>query len=89
MIEKDIEIINKLGLHARATAKLVTLASGFKSDIRLVKGGKRVDAKNMMAVLLLGAGKGTVLSLAINGEDETGAMAAIEDIFRNRFGEAE
>lgn len=90
MIQTEISIINKLGLHARATAKLITLTSGFKCSIRLGKaGGKLVDAKNMMQVMLLGAGKGITLSLEIDGPDEAAALAAIQDLFNRRFDEAE
>lgn len=90
MIETEITVINKLGLHARATAKLVTLTSTFKSSIRIAKpGGRLVDAKNMMQVMLLGAGKGITLTLQIDGEDESSALAAIQDIFARRFDEAE
>lgn len=89
MIETDILVINKLGLHARATAKLVTLTSGFKSTIKLGKGARLIDAKNMMQVMLLGAGKGTPLKLVIEGEDEQAAHDAIQQLFFRRFDEAE
>ena len=89
MIDTEILVINKLGLHARATAKLVTLTSGFKSTIRLGKGARLIDAKNMMQVMLLGAGKGITLQLCIEGEDEAAALAAIQALFARRFDEAE
>ncbi|PTQ89432.1 HPr family phosphocarrier protein [Agitococcus lubricus] len=89
MITTDICIINKLGLHARATAKLVALASGFRSSIKLTKGSKTVDAKNMMGVLMLGAGKGTTLGLMIDGDDAEQAHQAIVDLFNRRFDEGE
>jgi phosphotransferase system HPr (HPr) family protein len=89
MIETEILVINKLGLHARATAKLVTLTSGFKSTIKLGKGARLIDAKNMMQVMLLGAGKGTPLKLVIEGEDEQAAHDAIQQLFQRRFDEAE
>ncbi len=89
MIETEILVINKLGLHARATAKLVTLTSGFKSTIKLGKGARLIDAKNMMQVMLLGAGKGTPLKLVIEGEDEHAAHDAIQQLFQRRFDEAE
>lgn len=90
MIDTEIAVINKLGLHARATAKLITLTSGFKSTIKLGKaGGRLVDGKNMMQVMLLGAGKGIVLKLQIEGDDEQAALTAIQDLFARRFDEAE
>ena len=90
MIDTTITVINKLGLHARASAKLITLASSFKSSIRLGKlGGRLVDAKNMMQVMLLGAGRGITLTLQIEGDDEQAALIAIRDLFARRFDEAE
>ena len=90
MIDTTITVINKLGLHARASAKLITLASSFKSSIRLGKlGGRLVDAKNMMQVMLLGAGRGITLTLQIEGDDEQAALNAIQDLFARRFDEAE
>ena len=90
MIDTTITVINKLGLHARASAKLITLASSFKSSIRLGKpGGRLVDAKNMMQVMLLGAGRGITLTLQIEGDDEQAALIAIQDLFARRFDEAE
>jgi len=87
MIDTDICIINKLGLHARATAKLIGLTSTFRSSIRLTKGSKTVDAKNMMGVLMLGAGKGTTLRLQIEGDDADEAYKAIVDLFNRYFDE--
>jgi phosphotransferase system HPr (HPr) family protein len=89
MIDTEICIINKLGLHARATAKLVTLTSSFRSTIRISKGTKTVDAKNMMGILMLGAGKGTTLRLMIEGDDAALAHRAIVDLFNRRFDEGE
>lgn len=89
MIDTEICIINKLGLHARATAKLIALTSSFRSSIRITKGAKTVDAKNMMGVLMLGAGKGTTLGLIIDGDDAETAHKAIVDLFNRRFDEAE
>lgn len=89
MINTEICIINKLGLHARATAKLVALASSFRSTIRLSKGSKVVDCKNMMGVLMLGAGKGVTLGLTIDGDDAEAAHKAIADLFNRRFDEGE
>ena len=67
MIQADICIINKLGLHARATAKLISLTSSFDCNIKISKGTKTIDGKNMMAVLMLGAGKGTTLNFSFEG----------------------
>lgn len=89
MIETEIEIINKLGLHARAAAKLVSVAAQFQSSIRVGRGEKLVDAKSIMALLMLGAGKGTVLRLVIDGGDEAAAHEAVLTLIRNRFDEAE
>lgn len=89
MIETDIDIINKLGLHARAAAKLVSTASQFSASIRLGKGERLIDAKSIMALLMLGAGKGTRLRLVVNGSDEAAAHAAVVALVNNRFDEAE
>jgi phosphotransferase system HPr (HPr) family protein len=89
MIQAEISVINKLGLHARATAKLITLTNSFVSSVKMSKAGKTVDAKNMMAVLMLGAGKGTVLNFSIEGDDEIQAKEAITDLFNRRFDEGE
>ena len=69
MIEQQIEIINKLGLHARAAAKLVATAAAFSSSIQIAKDGQQVDAKSIMSVMLLAASKGTVLDVEISGND--------------------
>ncbi|HET8667245.1 MAG TPA: HPr family phosphocarrier protein [Terriglobales bacterium] len=89
MIEKEVTIVNKLGLHARATAKLVSLASRFRARITVTRNNRQADAKNMMAVLLLGAGKGTILRLSADGEDESEALAAIIELIARRFDESE
>ena len=89
MIHADIEIINKLGLHARATAKLIALTSTFRCNIKITKGTRTVDGKNMMGVLMLGAGKGTVLQCTFDGEDEQQAQQAIIDLFNRRFDEGQ
>lgn len=89
MIETDIEIINKLGLHARAAAKLVSVTAKFQSNIRLGRGERLIDAKSIMALLMLGAGKGSTLRLVIDGSDETAAQAAVVTLINNRFDEAE
>lgn len=82
------QIINELGLHARAAAKLVQVASQFDSDVQIEKDGQRVDAKSVMGVLLLGGQKGTEVTLRAQGADSDEALAAIGELFANRFGEA-
>ena len=89
MIEQEITIINKLGLHARAAAKLIGTASSFACDIRIDKGGREVDAKSIMAVMMLAASKGTELKIITNGEDEAAAMDAVTALINNRFDEEE
>jgi len=87
MIEHDVEIINRLGLHARAAAKLVDCAAKFSSKIMVGKDGNMVDAKSIMSVMMLAAGKGSVLKLTINGRDEHDAGQAIIALIEDRFGE--
>ncbi len=89
MVEKDILIVNKLGLHARAAAKLVSLASTFKADIDLIRDGRTVNGKSIMGVMMLAASKGTLLKVKATGSDENEAMRQIEELFANKFGEAE
>lgn len=89
MIETDICIINKLGLHARAAAKLVNVTARYQSKIQLGKDGRLIDAKSIMALLMLGAGKGTTLRLIIDGKDAEAAQEAITSLVNNRFDEAE
>ncbi len=89
MVRKEIKIINRLGLHARAAAKLVTLASEFESDIQLARGGRQVNAKSIMGVMMLAAGKGTSLELIATGADEQDAMARLEKLVQDKFGEGE
>ena len=89
MLEGKIKICNPLGLHARAAAQLVRLASGFKSKIKLRRTDNHVvaDAKSILSVLTLAASKGVELKLEVEGKDESEAMQAIEEIFRKGFGE--
>ncbi|MBE9538038.1 MAG: HPr family phosphocarrier protein [Proteobacteria bacterium] len=89
MIETQVTIVNKLGLHARAAAKFIGCASAFSSSIQTGKDGKLVDAKSIMSVMMLAAGKGTVLDLHISGDDEEAALAALTTLIGNRFDEAE
>ncbi len=88
-VRLEVTIVNRLGLHARAAAKLVTLASGFASDVRLRRGDREVNGKSIMGVMMLAAGKGTTLELVANGEDEEEAIARLETLIRDRFGEDE
>lgn len=87
MQEKELEIINKLGLHARAAAKLVSTAAGFGCRITLQHGGNSADAKSIMSVMMLAAAKGSVVRVTCEGEDEVAAMQAIEDLIGDYFGE--
>lgn len=85
----QIEIINKLGLHARAASKLVATASRFESKIDINKDGQMADAKSIMSVLMLAASKGVILKIEANGTDEKEALEAICQLINNRFDEAE
>ncbi|MHB8473752.1 MAG: HPr family phosphocarrier protein [Gammaproteobacteria bacterium] len=88
-MRKNITIVNKLGLHARAAAKLVTLASEFECDIQLARAGRQVNAKSIMGVMMLAAGKGTSLELIATGTDEVDAVNRLEKLVQERFGEGE
>ncbi|ETD69177.1 phosphocarrier protein HPr [Pelistega indica] len=83
----DIEISNRLGLHARAASKLTQLASTFKSEIFISKGSQRVNAKSIMGVMLLAAGKGMTVTMDAEGEDADAALVALKALFDSRFGE--
>ncbi|MHB0968594.1 MAG: HPr family phosphocarrier protein [Thermoanaerobaculia bacterium] len=89
MIRKDIEIKNKLGLHARAAAKLVHAAARFKSNVKVRKGSEEVDAKSILGILLLAAGPGTMITVTANGEDENQALESIESLIDSKFDEVE
>ena len=89
MIRHPITIINKLGLHARAAAKFVRLASQFSSDIKLVRSSTEINAKSILGVMMLAAAKGTELELLVDGTDEAEAIAALEALVNNKFDEAE
>ncbi len=89
MIEREIAIVNRLGLHARAAAKLVHLASGFRSQVEVVSNGESVDAKSILGLLLLAASQGSQVRIRCHGADEGEALAAIERLFAERFGESE
>ncbi|MGZ4811010.1 MAG: HPr family phosphocarrier protein [Thermoanaerobaculia bacterium] len=89
MISRDIEIKNKLGLHARAAAKLVHTAARFKSDIKIRKGEEEVDGKSILGILLLAAGRGSIVTVRADGVDETEAMNAIQELIDRKFDEVE
>lgn len=87
MIEERVEIINRLGLHARAAAKLVDCAARFSSRIQIGKAGQLVDAKSIMSVMMLAAGKGSTLDIVVDGKDEQQAFDALSELIADRFGE--
>ena len=87
MIQRDLMITNRLGLHARATARLVQLLSGYRCNATLVAKGREVNAKSIMGVMLLAAGPGTPVVLCVDGEDEAAAADAVADLFERRFDE--
>jgi phosphocarrier protein HPr len=89
MIKRDIKVVNKLGLHARASAKLTQLASSFKSAVWISRNGRRVNAKSIMGVMMLAAGLGSTVEIEVDGEDEDSAIEAVTKLFAERFGEAE
>lgn len=88
MIERQLEIINRLGLHARAAAKLVHIAGRFCCDIRLIRDGEVIDAKSILGLMALGAAQGTKVSIACEGSDEEEAIVAITALISGRFGES-
>ena len=89
MQEREITIINKLGLHARAAAKLVNTASAFGAEVLISKNGQEVNGKSIMGVMMLAASKGTVVRLQVNGEDEETSIKALVDLINDCFGEDE
>ncbi|MEX0622775.1 HPr family phosphocarrier protein [Saccharospirillum sp.] len=89
MIDEQLTIINKLGLHARAAAKLVGIAGQFESHIVLVKNGREADAKSIMSVMMLAASQGTELTVRIEGPDASEAWGALLTLVQNRFDESE
>ena len=88
-ISKNVEIINKLGMHARAAAQFVQLASSFASHIEIEKDKRRVNGKSIMGVMMLAASKGSEITLYTNGEDEEESMNKLEELINNRFNEDE
>jgi len=89
MLQREIEIVNKLGLHARAAAKLTQIAGQFKSDVWMSRNGRRVNAKSIMGVMMLAAAKGSKISVEIEGPDEVQAMEALQALIADCFGEGE
>ena len=89
MISREIEITNKLGLHARAAAKFVTEAGQYSSSVQLARNDQKVNGKSIMGVMMLAASQGTTLTLIANGDDETAAADALESLVKARFGEPE
>jgi phosphocarrier protein len=89
MPDRTVTIVNKLGLHARAAAKFVTLASSFASDIKVSRNGQEVNGKSIMGVMMLAASKGSEITLIINGDDETEAIEKLSELVQERFGEEE
>lgn len=87
MIERETEIVNRLGLHARAAAKLVHMAGGFQSRVTVVKDGEEVDAKSILGILLLAAGQGSHITVRCDGQDEEEALQAVTALIANRFDE--
>jgi phosphocarrier protein HPr len=89
MLQQKIEIQNKLGLHARAAAKLSQLATSFQSEVWLIRNGRRVNAKSIMGVMMLAAAKGSSIEIETSGGDEADAMAALVNLINDKFGEGE
>lgn len=89
MIEKQLDVINKLGLHARAAAKVVSVASRYDSSILVLHKSQTIDAKSIMGLLMLGAAKGSSVTFQVEGEDEQHAMDELEDLFARCFDEGE
>ena len=89
MRQQEVEIINKLGLHARASAKLTQLAGAYQSEVWLSRNGRRVNAKSIMGVMMLAAGMGSEIEVETEGEDEQAAMTALRTLIDDKFGEGE
>ena len=89
MQTKQITIINKLGLHARAAAKFVQTAAKFDCDINIMHNGKKVNGKSIMGIMMLAASKGSTIEIATEGADEEAALAGLENLIQDRFGEEE
>jgi phosphocarrier protein HPr len=89
MLRQTVTICNKLGMHARAAAKFVQMAARFESDIKIHRGPREVNGKSIMGVMMLAASRGSRIVIDANGEDEEAALAALETLIGNRFGETE
>ena len=89
MQQREVEIINKLGLHARASAKLTQLAAKYQSDVQISRNGRKVNAKSIMGVMMLAAGKGAKVTVEVDGPDESEAMDAIIALVGDYFGEGQ
>jgi len=89
MLRQDIEIVNRLGLHARASAKLTQRASSYQGEVWMSRDGRRVNAKSIMGVMMLAAAKGSSVELETNGSDEQAAMEALVALINDKFGEGE
>jgi len=89
MQQREIEIINNLGLHARASAKLTQLAAKYQCEVAMVRNGRRVNAKSIMGVMMLAAGKGAKVTLETDGPDESEALTALVALIDDRFGEGQ
>ena len=87
MQQRDVEIVNKLGLHARPSAKLTQLAATFKSTVFMARNGRRINAKSIMGVMMLAAAKGSTITLETDGEDEKEAIDALSSLISDGFGE--
>ena len=89
MLEREIEITNKLGLHARAAAKLVKIAGAYTSSIEIEKQDQRVNAKSIMSVMMLAASRGNTVTLFVEGDDQDDALNAVIELIEDKFGEDE
>ena len=89
MQKQDIQIINKLGLHARASSKFVQTASPFQCDIWVTRNGNRINGKSIMGLMMLAAAQGTTITVETDGPDEAAAMQALTDLINDYFGEGE
>lgn len=89
MVQQQVTIVNKLGLHARAAAKFVSCATAYSSAVQVGPGGNLVDGKSIMSIMMLAAAKGSTLELVVEGEDEREALDALVQLIANRFDEAE
>ena len=89
MLQREVEILNKLGLHARASAKLTQLAARYQSEVQMSRNGRKVNAKSIMGVMMLAAGKGSKVMIETDGPDEGDAMEAIVSLIGDCFGEGQ